>query len=154
MKLKKWKYLNESPNLQLVWLMHSDAMVASGQSRWPQLAVAANNRVFLLAKTDFLGQWKNMWCISVWKKKHLHRLHNNTSLNISFGQQWSSTGLFKEVLKEGKFIPSHVTTIISGADMNTEQKISDTCSINYLNITFQTRCKNNMKSTNIHAGCR
>ena len=93
-------------------------------------------------------------CLKKKKQRHLHRFHNNTNLNISFGQQWSSTGLFKEVLTEGKFIPSHVTTIISGADMNTEQKISDTCSINYLNITFQTRCKNNMKSTNIHAGCR
>ena len=93
-------------------------------------------------------------CLKKKKQRHLHRFHNNTNLNISIGQQWSSTRYFKEVLTEGKFIPSHVTTIISGADMNTEQKISDTCSINYLNITFQTRCKNNMKSTNVHAGCR
>ena len=88
------------------------------------------------------------------KQRHLHRFHNNTNLNISVGHQWSPTSLFKEVLTESKFIPSHVTTIISGADMNTEQKISDTCSINYLNIAFQTRCENNMKSTSIHAGCR
>ena len=53
--------------------MHSYAMAASGQSRWPQLAVAANNGILLLAKTDSLGQWHGKICgLSLIEKKQRH----------------------------------------------------------------------------------